>query len=218
MSENLFTPGSQESWHQSAIAGGYFCHPYVFREGYYMAAEILISSALTDGPRSNKSSFLFHPICYNYRHYIELSLKNLIIKSETLYNLLKELNSTHGEITESVIPKLIYKHQINTLSDWLNERIKFISGTGLDKNLRHKFIQLNDFDPDGQNFRYPQRTNGTQSLPIRFNCDLDVLRKGMEEIHTYLSGINDWLDNDIQSASECLYELQQQDDWHCDCF
>lgn len=218
MSKDLFTPGSRDLWYRTAVAGGYYCHPYVFIEGYYKAAEILISSALIDSSGSNNSTFLFHPICYSYRHYIELSLKYLIIKAEKLYHLLEMLDSTRGKIAKSVIPKLTSTHKIKTLSDWLNERIKFISGKGLNREIRDKFIQLDNFDPDGQNFRYPQRTDGTQSLPIQFGWDLEILRKGMEEIHNYLSGIGDWLDNDIREASELLHELQQQYDGYYDCF
>lgn len=209
MSENLFTPASSELWRQNAVAGGYYCHPYVFLEGYYRAAEVLVTSALGDSRRSSDFTFLFHPICYNYRHYIELSLKNLIIKSEKLYYILEKLDSVQGKITESVIPKLTETHRVKTLLDWLNERTKFVSGRGLDKKIKNLITQFDDIDPDGQNFRYPLRTDGNPSLPEQFGTDLEILREHMEEVHTHLSGIGDWLDDGIRDASELLNELQQ---------
>ena len=100
MSDRLFAPASREDWHKNAIVGGFYSELYVLMEGYYEAANMLISSALDEGNSTRDLTFLFHPICFLYRHYIELSLKYLISKSELLYAILDEMGYSKGILKE----------------------------------------------------------------------------------------------------------------------
>ena len=209
MCNDLFKSTKSELWYQRATAGGHCCHPYVFIEGFYKAAEVLVSSALTESKTLADLMFLFNPICYNYRHYIELHLKYLIIKSEELYHLREMCDHTHSEISEMVEPKLTKYHRLKTLLDWLNERTKSLSGKGLDKEIKHIIVQLDDIDPDGQNFRYPHRTDGAQSHPRQFASDLKKLQTCMKKVHDYLSATGDWWDEDINDCSCYLSDMEQ---------
>lgn len=206
MSDNPFSLASSGSWRPNAVAGGYYCHPYIFIEGYYKAADILSSSAINDSQRLSDLSLLFHPVCYSYRHFIELNLKYLIVKSEKLYSILEKLGSTKGKLAEYVEPKLVTTHKLEILLNWLNERSKFIDGKGLDKELRDVIMYLDDIDPDGQNFRFPSRTDGSSSFPNQFGSDLTILRKNMERVHSDFMGFDDYWGEQIREASELLHE------------
>jgi hypothetical protein len=210
MSDRLFTPASREDWHKNAIVGGSYSEPYVFMEGFYEAAYMLISSALEDVNSTRDLTFLFHPICFLYRHYIELSLKYLIQKSELLYAILDELGYSKGILQEYRKDKLTSKHQLKTLLDWLSERIKFTLGKPLPKELIDVIEQFGGMDPDGQNFRYSIRTDGQQGMPQQFGANIEVIQRQMESAHSILSGLNDWLEEEILSSGELLDIFRQE--------
>jgi hypothetical protein len=124
MSDRLFAPASREDWHKNAVVGGFYSEPYILMEGYYEAANMLISSALDECNSTRDLTLLFYPICFLYRHYIELSLKYLISKSELLYAILDEMGYSKGILQEYRKEKLTSVHRLKTLLDWLRERIK----------------------------------------------------------------------------------------------
>ncbi len=79
----------KRTWRNEAIAdGNYLLRSNNHIHGYYMAADISVDSAL-DSHIERDRNMLFFPIVFNYRHYIELSLKNLIKKAEDAYDILK---------------------------------------------------------------------------------------------------------------------------------
>lgn len=210
MSDRLFTPASREDWHKNAVVGGFYSEPYVLMEGYYEAANILISSALGDGKSARDLTFLFHPICFLYRHYIELSLKYLIPKSELLYAILDEIGYTKGILQEYRKDKLTSVHRLKTLLDWLRERIKSTLGKPLPRGLIEVIEQFDGMDPDGQNFRYSLRTDGQQGMPQQFGADIGVIQRQMESAHSILSGLNDWLEEEIRLSGELLDMYRQE--------
>lgn len=210
MKDKLFTPTSPSKSYQNAVVGGFYSESYVYIEGYYRSSELMISSALNDTENFRDLTFLFHPILFNYRHYVELHLKHLIKQTESLYLVLKELDSTRGELRESVIDQLTHTHRLNKLLDWLVERILLVTDEAIDKKILKTIRQLDEMDPDGQNFRYAFRTNGKQSLPKQFMTDIEIIRRHMDDVHNYLSCMDVWLHEEIQSACEFLYEYQRE--------
>lgn len=210
MSDRLFAPASREDWHKNAIIGGFYSEPYVLMEGYYEAANMLISSALDEGNSTRDLTFLFHPICFLYRHYIELSLKYLISKSELLYAILDEMGYSNGILQEYRQEKLTSVHRLKTLLDWLRERIKFTLGKPLPKELIDVIEQFDGKDPDGQNFRYSLRTDGLQGIPQQFGANIEIIQRQMESAHSILSGLNDWLEEEIRLSGELLDICRQE--------
>lgn len=210
MKDKLFISTSPKRFSQNAVVGGFYSEPYIYIEGYYKASEFIISSALNDLENSSDLTFLFHPILFNYRHYVELHLKHLIKQTENLYSVLKELDSTRGELRESVTDQLTNTHRLNRLLDWLIERVQLVTDETLDKKILETIRQLDEMDPDGQNFRYAFRTNGKQSLPKQISTDIEIIRKRMVDVHNDLSWLDIWLHEEIQSACEFLYEYQRE--------
>jgi len=80
----LFIDTSQKKWSNNVCIGGQFTSDYSYALGYWEAADHLVEKAL-----SLKSPFkdrLFYPICFSYRQFLELCLKQLIITAEDFYS------------------------------------------------------------------------------------------------------------------------------------
>ncbi|WP_009630737.1 hypothetical protein [Synechocystis sp. PCC 7509] len=112
MINKTFISSTKKNWQNEAIAGGnYLLGSNNHIHGYYKAANILVNSALAsdrnrDRDRDRDRDMLFFPVVFNYRHYIELSLKDLIDKVEDAYDVLKEIESNYGELKKRVKNKL----------------------------------------------------------------------------------------------------------------
>lgn len=208
MKDKLFT--STPKKYESAVAGGAYCESYVYIEGYYRTSELIVLSILNNKNKFHQMQFLFLPLMFNYRHYVELHLKHLIKQAEKLYFALKIMGGTRGELNESVISQLTKTHGLETLLEWLKGRIKLVTDETLDEKLLKTIRQLNEVDSDGQNFRYSVRTNCKKSLPNQFSADIEKICSRMQDIHNYLSGIDIWLDEEIRSVYEFLYECQEE--------
>jgi len=88
MTDKLFVSAPSNRWSCTAVAGGKYSEPYAYMLGYYKAGKKLASLAIYE--RRNQD-ILFFPICFNYRHYVELTLKHLILSAEKYYFVLRGL-------------------------------------------------------------------------------------------------------------------------------
>jgi hypothetical protein len=220
VSKKLFTPSPASKWHQEVIAGGEYTARFAYILGYYEGARALAEAAIREKVEGDPFFFsgnLFYPICFNYRHFIELSLKHLICATEDLYTLLDRTGDTRGTLSESAAQKLVYEHSLERLLNWLIERLKLVTDNQLDDNVRRIIVQFHNMDPDSQVFRYPTRKDGKLTLPEPREYDLENIRKLMEDVHNEFSGLDAWLDYHADQADEFLTmeaELRDNsDDW-----
>lgn len=191
--------------YHNAVAGGKYSVPYAYILGYYFAAENLTLIAI----ESEKLDTLFFPICFNYRHYLELTMKHLIAGAEKYANVLAKLG--YGEeITKSVVEKIKNEHSLEKLLRWLIERFNKFSIEQFDSKLREVIIEFHNIDPNGQIFRYPVLTNGSLSLPDQRNYDVENIRFQMEKVNEYFTGMDAWLNENTQMALEILYDFQEE--------
>ncbi len=203
MAKRLFKPSRIRYY--NAVAGGKYSVPYAYILGYYSAAESLVQISI----ETRKLDTLFFPICFNYRHFLELSLKHLIIGSEKFADVSAELG--YGEkIVESVARKVMIEHSLEKLLNWLIERFEKTSGEQFDNELRELIVEFHNIDPNGQIFRYPILQDGSFSLPNQSNYDVENIRLQMEKVNNYFTGMDAWLDENTQMACEMLYEFQQE--------
>jgi len=70
--------------------------------GYYKAGEKLAALVICE---ERNQDILFFPICFNYRHYVELTLKHLIKSAEKYYFVLRELGpeNVRSELNRSFL-------------------------------------------------------------------------------------------------------------------
>lgn len=141
----------------------------------YMEAALELVTAVIDKEQYGKRDTLAMPILFNARHAVELSLKFVI----------KRLN----EIGILAV-QLPMDHDIKAHWDHINTATL---GDSLLRNqmvcLRSFVISLHKVDPDGQQLRYSETTDGRQSLSDKFVCDLALIRNSLSQMRILLSGI-----------------------------
>jgi len=207
MSEELFQPVStRENAIQNAVVGGEWKSRHSYIYGYYLAARELVKSALGNEPQD----FLFYPICFNYRHYLELHLKGLVHSLERFYLKLEEYGRPEGEVEEMKRDELDHKHSLESLTQIFEKCLEAVSGKPLDTDVRSIIIELHNFDTGGQTFRYHRNTDGEPTIPEQKHIDLNRLAEEMEEVHKHLVGIDGWLDHE-KSQLEEMIEIHRSD-------
>jgi hypothetical protein len=151
--------------------------------GYKMGADLMVEQA---GNSNSGRAQLVYPIIFNYRHFLELSLKSLLVafgpsvgvspnwKSHdlaTLWGLFKEMLLGYGDEDPDATNPIV-------------ERI---------------IAEFAKIDPNSYAYRYPVDTKG-RPIPIGVSeLDLDVLKDVMEGVAGYFTGCDGYLDH-LQDA------------------
>jgi len=206
MGDDLFQPTSRESAIRNAVVGGEWNsrHPYI--HGYYLAARELVKLALGNEPQDA----LFYPICFNYRHYVELHLKELIHSLEKFYLKLKKCGEAKREVDEMKRDDLNHTHSLHSLLNLLEERLEAVSDEPLDSVVRSTILELHQTDTRGQTYRYHRNTKGEPTIPERKHVDLSRLAERMEEVHRHLIGVDGWLDHQ-ESLLDDMIEIHRSE-------
>lgn len=200
MTKQLFKPAPSKEQNHNATIGGKHASRNVYVHSYFQAATILANIALKNNPNEAwiypalSKDPLFYPILFNYRHYIELHLKSLIIDTEQLYTGMEDLGYTKGELKLCISKHLDSTHSIERLFNSLAERLRLVSEDEISQSVRKTIMQLHCVDPDGQGFRYHERTGRNPSFPYVQHYDLQNIRDSMNEVHDQLTGVEIFLD------------------------
>ena len=145
-------------------------------EGYRLASEVLVRYML-DHP--GERDVLVYPFAQNWRHHLELRLKWI----------LRLLHDFHDEP-----PPSSRTHQLERLWQDVKSRLDpFMYAIEADDlgYADRLLVQLAQMDPDGQNFRYHRRTDGTFSLDGVRPLDLRELHDGLSAAANFLSALLD---------------------------
>lgn len=204
MGKKLFTTAPIKKASNNAIIGGPHASRYAYIHGYYEGATILANSAIKKGPKD----LLFYPVCFNYRHYLELHLKSLIIGTEQLYFVMDELGDAKGKLDLSAQNQLDSIHSIECLFNLFKKRLDLVSDEIFDPVARKTIMQLHSTDSDGQAYRYHERTNKMPSLPEVKHYDLSNIVDRMKEVHDLLFGVDLWLDHYYGIATAIVDDLK----------
>lgn len=204
MGNDLFQPAPREEAIQNAVVGGEWASRYPYIHGYYLAARELVKSALGDEPQDA----LFYPICFNYRHYVELHLKGLIRSLERFYQKLDEYEQSRRKV-EELDDDDLQEHSIHVLLNLFEERLEAVSEEPLDSDVRSTIMELHRTDdPRGQTFRYHRLSSkdgmGEASISEAKHVDLANLAEQMEEVHKHLVGIDSWIDYQQTKLDEMI--------------
>ncbi len=187
---------------------------YQYINGYYEAAEVLIEEALSL-EAENKSHNLFYPICYSYRHYIELHLKTIIVDLEKLYMLSEELGFLkNGNLLEEnrVSEKLHETHSLDKLLKYTEERVFFtqVNDEEFPKEIAKYIRQFHEKDKSGQSFRYSKGTSGKSSFETTPYYELGVLRSTMKEVNKILWAVDSHCDFYLEAAKSITKEMEAE--------
>lgn len=143
---------------------------YLF--GYIEAAVELVNS-LFEKEQFSKRDTLVLPILYNARHAIELALK-----------------MANSELCDMGVIAQTMRKNHNILSHW-NYLVEARPGDELLRqlfnNLQPFVVSLSQIDKDGQEFRYHETREGTQSLQGHAVTSLILIRESLRSLHEILN-------------------------------
>ena len=185
---------------------------YQYINGYYDAGKKLVEEALKL-EKEGKSHNYFYPICYSYRHYIELHLKTIIEDLELLYENTKKIGYLKNGILEDenkVSGKLHETHNLNELLIYAQTRIIFaqINDEEFPKEIAKYIRQFHEKDKTGQSFRYSKTTSGKNSFDSTPYYKLEELSNVMEKINKMLWAIDSHTDFYIDMAESLINEIE----------
>ena len=154
-------------------------------EGYKQAAELAVSKSTED---RFMRDFLVYPAIFNYRHFIELSLKHLI--------------ATYGPLVG--VEAIWNSHDLEKL--WKSftqvlERFGTADPDDADPIVASIVAEFAKIDPRSDAYRYPKDQNGNP-LPRTFSrADLENLADVMQAVSGYFSGCDGYL-SELAHATE----------------
>lgn len=125
--------------------------------------------------RNGTVDLLVYPMCFSFRHGIELYLKALV-------QIAKKFNGANGDYSKNhdikeywiMIREEFYK---------FDDRVIDKTGIGVANDIIADFVQI---DPTGQVFRYPEDLKGNAHLNGLKLINVEVLSHGMNVLHDLL--------------------------------
>ena len=142
---------------------------FLYSEGYREAGNKLYESCIANPFYSNT---LIYPLIYNYRQFLELRLKELIIMGN-------EYNETDEDFPdEHSLTKLwnIYRNKL------LPEIDNTIEKNILD-NVEKLIIEFNTIDPKSMSFRYPVTRGPIREKSVKMHTiDIENFKKSMDKL------------------------------------
>lgn len=161
-----------------------------YGKGFFDGAQEIIVAVKE---RNGIVDLLVYPICFSFRHGIELYVKALVM--------------TASKFNES---KRVYRknHSINQYWDMIVEEFAKLDNRIIDKteieiagDIIADFVQI---DPTGQVFRYPEDLKGNAHLTGLKLINVEVLSDGMNALHSLLDGWYYRLENIMESRRESV--------------
>lgn len=160
-------PGGYRRFSQHSEPSG---ATHLYKHGYKLAADMLCRKALDEYPVHT----LIFPIVFLYRHYIELSLKEVVLDAS---RFITDVSPTDP------------KHDLGTL--WENARgILPVVWPGAQPAqidaVEACITEISEHDPRAMAFRYPLDTKGNPHLEKLDSIDLQNLMEVMDRIGNFL--------------------------------
>jgi len=142
---------------------------FLYSEGYRAAGQILYDYCIENSCCFNT---LVYPLIFNYRQFLELRLKELIIMGNRYTDINKDFPKIH------CLSKL-WKIYRNDLLPNIDNTIDFC----LLNNVENLITQFTDIDPESTSFRYPvKRTpNREESISMK-TIDIENFKIHMDEL------------------------------------
>ena len=178
----ILKPNDNHEIHKKALVGSYFSSNLrYYAEGYYRAANILINELKSD--RENPANILVYPICFLYRHYIEIALKGIIDQHIKLRHMEKSEDNHDIMRLFKIVTKLRKDHDIS----------------GFPKKITQIMKDFYEIDRTSQSFRYPFDKKKRFFFNEHGVFDLETLKENMVKVEGELFGMAEELSDEINS-------------------
>lgn len=173
---HLFTVGPVR--HHNAVVKGLNTWDAV-AEGYKRAATLTVNQVLK---KRSFQDFLVYPICFLYRNYLEVRLKELIGSGLALSSRAANVAGYNHNLQE------LWKDARDLIKECLDPSEDILDSIG-------GYIgQFHQVDCSSDGFRYPVDTTGNPNLRDLHQIDLGTLKKVMEAVASELDGFSTGLD------------------------
>jgi hypothetical protein len=175
-----------------------------YTEGYRRGAQLLVEHVVGS---HRDQDYLVYPIIFLYRHHIELTLKDIILR--TPYLIDRPLTGVEKQHLDRHRLDLLWQDLKPLLSavgtaageDFL--RLDDADVEGVDSYIR----QLTVLDPNSYSFRYTRSPKGTPSLPPDLKyINLGHFAEMLERLADYLGG----LDTALSVLEESKAEMEAE--------
>ena len=209
--KELFKPKMPDFTFNNAVVGSVFTNEWIYAQGYKEAANALVNIAL----EKHRMDVMFYPICFLYRHCIEITIKELIRDIAHLIEIKIsigdiEFNDVKYKIN---INSLNNNHNLERLFNNLEQRLRLFSDESIPKSIRDAVLQLNNFDPNSQKFRYSRikknRDKLIKSFPDIEHINLKTIKEELGEAIDFLQGgVGGWLHHYTSYFKDILQEME----------
>lgn len=166
-----------------------------YTEGYRLAARLLATHVEN---QNTDHDFLVYPICYLYRHHLELQIKQIIRTGRRLLDKDGDVPPHHKLADLWPLAKSLIREAEPNQPDPSEFR-------AVDTFIR----QFASVDYDAQAFRFPTKSKssgGGRSLDGVTHISLTGLRDVVEPLASFLWGCDSWLSEILQFK----YEMEQE--------
>lgn len=155
----------------------------VMMTGYKMAADLIVSHV---AHARNDGDFLVFPVIFNYRQFVELSLKYLIATYGYTVGIDAQWNTHDLGVLWSTFVRVLDGYGCNDAED-------------TDTVVGNIIAEFAKVDPRSFSYRYPVDTKGKLVDLAHEEVDLHQLADVMKGLEGYFSGCDGYLDS-LQSA------------------
>jgi hypothetical protein len=167
-----------------------------YTRGYKMAGDICVAYV---EQTHNDQDLLVYPILFNYRQYIELSLKTIIRDSRRLLDEQGDFPETHNllDLWNTAKPLLL---RVNPQGDRADIR-----------NVESCLRKFDELDPTSQSFRYPVNRGGAPSLPEELtHLNLRQVRDVVDRLGGFLDSADAMLGAYLDTKAEMDAEYRSE--------
>lgn len=173
---------------------------YGYIRGYKAVSDKAVELAVASEDIVKLDTFIF-PIVFNYRQFLELSLKSLYL----------DYSDEDIKIKLSTITNV--SHNLMKMWEKLEPILLSTSNTTQHKemvsNVKGYVQQFHDIDPGSFNFRYPITKKMTPVFEKEQRIDLVNLKNRMEELSNFFDGMDGALDH-LKSCKEDQEEYRRE--------
>ena len=176
-----------------------YLEPYAYRYSYKEAADIIIDRFFHDNSRDE---FLIIPATYLYRHFVELSLKDIFFASNEMLDFVSEDSLENSNLLGHNLLDLANKvdEKIKKLSKKFDEDIEFFSLPEDLCNFKPLIKLLDKHDKGGQSFRYHKLNTGEKSLHSTTIVNIIELRSMVQHFDDNASGLIFYLEDCLSNS------------------
>jgi hypothetical protein len=183
-------------WHDDACLNFFRGdEPWIWMaDGYKLAGDLSVAYVERTGRHQDK---LVYPAMFNYRQYLELSLKGIVRDARRLFD--EEGGAPRGHVLMELWR--IARPLLFRLAPGAPE-LDLVGGC---------IARFNAIDPTSQGFRYPVTTGGRRALPARLTrINLSQARDVVERLEAFFGAIDmeiqkqEYYKSDASAAAEYL--------------